>query len=212
MWLEAPDIRSGTHPLARGTNQSSLGTPARTPAHLELERLFREELSLLNLIVRRVVRSAADAVLYQRGTIESDAFLHTLAESLVLSGQAMVIAGTSRPCSGACHEISHAIDLLFPDRRGYHGEQVGVGAAFATFLRKDEERLEQIVAALRWHDLPVVPQDLGLSVDEFTRVVLAAPQTRPGRHTILEELSLSDEGTGQAVEDYIDVVSGPAWA
>jgi glycerol-1-phosphate dehydrogenase [NAD(P)+] len=159
-----------------------------------------------------LARSAADAVLYQRGTIESDAFLHTLAESLVLSGQAMVIAGSSRPCSGACHEISHAIDLLFPDRRGYHGEQVGVGAAFATFLRKDEERLEQIVAALRWHGLPVVPEELGFTVDEFTRIVLAAPQTRPGRHTILEELALSDEGTLLAVKDYIDVVSGPAWA
>ena len=159
-----------------------------------------------------LARSAADAVLYQRGTIDSDAFLHTLAESLVLSGQAMVIAGSSRPCSGACHEISHAIDLLFPDRRGYHGEQVGVGAAFATFLRKDEERLEQIVAALRWHGLPVVPADLGFTVEEFTRIVLAAPQTRPGRHTILEELALSDEGTLLAVKDYIDAVSGPAWA
>ena len=159
-----------------------------------------------------LARSASDAVLFQRGTIESDAFLHTLAESLVLSGQAMVIAGSSRPCSGACHEISHAIDLLYPDRRGYHGEQVGVGAAFATFLRKDEERLEQIVAALRWHGLPVVPEELGFTVDEFTRIVLAAPQTRPGRHTILEELALSDEGTLLAVKDYIDVVSGPAWA
>ncbi len=159
-----------------------------------------------------LARSAADAVIYQRGTIENDAFLHTLAESLVLSGQAMVIAGTSRPCSGACHEISHAIDLLFPDRNGYHGEQVGLGAAFATFLRKDEERLEHMVAALSWHGLPVVPADLGMTVDEFTRVVLAAPQTRPGRHTILEELSLSEEGTLLAVKDYIDVVSGPAWA
>ena len=89
---------------------------------------------------------------------------------------------------------------------------MGVGGAFATFLRKDEERLEQIVAALRWHELPVVPADLGLDVDQFTKVVLAAPQTRPGRHTILEELALSDEGTLLAVKDYIDVVSGPAWA
>jgi glycerol-1-phosphate dehydrogenase [NAD(P)+] len=57
-----------------------------------------------------------------------------------------------------------------------------------------------------------VPADLGLDVDQFTKVVLAAPQTRPGRHTILEELALSDEGTLLAVKDYIDVVSGPAWA
>jgi glycerol-1-phosphate dehydrogenase [NAD(P)+] len=158
-----------------------------------------------------LARSAADAVLHQRGTIESDSFLLTLAESLVLSGQAMVIAGSSRPCSGACHEISHAIDMLYPDRRGYHGEQVGVGAAFATFLREDEERLEEMVAALRWHGLPVVPGDLGLDEDQFTRVVLHAPRTRPGRHTILEELALGEEDTRLAVKDYLDVVSGPAW-
>jgi glycerol-1-phosphate dehydrogenase [NAD(P)+] len=159
-----------------------------------------------------LARSAADAVLYQRGTIDSDAFLHTLAESLVLSGQAMVIAGTSRPCSGACHEISHAIDLLYPDRRGYHGEQVGLGAAFSTYLRKDEERLEQIVAALRWHELPVVPADLDLDLDDFTRAVLEAPQTRPGRHTILEERSLNEEETRSAIRDYVDLVSDPSWA
>ena len=159
-----------------------------------------------------LARSAADAVLYQRGTIDSDTFLSTLAESLVLSGQAMVIAGTSRPCSGACHEISHSIDLLYPDLRGYHGEQVGLGAAFATWLRKDEERLEDLVGALRWHGLPVVPSELGLDEEQFTRVVLNAPQTRPGRHTILEELALTEENTRLAVRDYIATVTGPNWA
>jgi glycerol-1-phosphate dehydrogenase [NAD(P)+] len=158
-----------------------------------------------------LARSAADAVLHQRGTVDSDAFLTVLAESLVLSGEAMVIAGTSRPCSGACHEISHAIDLLYQDRRGYHGEQVGVGAAFATFLRGDEALFEEIVAALRWHGLPVLPGDLGLDEDQFTRVVLHAPRTRPGRHTILEELALGEEDTRLAVKAFTDAVSGPAW-
>jgi glycerol-1-phosphate dehydrogenase [NAD(P)+] len=162
-------------------------------------------------LAQMLARSAGDAVLLQRGTIDSEAFLFTLAESLVMSGMAMVIAGNSRPCSGACHEISHAIDLLYRDRGGYHGEQVGLGAAFATFLRKDEDRFDDIVAALKWHRLPVLPAELGLDEDEFTRVVMHAPQTRPGRHTILEELSLSEEDTRLAVKDYIGVVSGPAW-
>ena len=43
-----------------------------------------------------------------------DDFLMVLAEALVLSGIAMSVAGTSRPCSGACHEIIHAVDVLFP--------------------------------------------------------------------------------------------------
>ena len=61
MWLEAPDIRNGSHPLAREATNVSFRNSPRTLAHTELERLFREELSLLTLIVRRVVRSTADA-------------------------------------------------------------------------------------------------------------------------------------------------------
>ena len=49
----------------------------------------------------------------------------------------MAAAGSSRPCSGACHEISHAIDALYPGKAA-HGEQVAVGALFASFLREDD--------------------------------------------------------------------------
>lgn len=82
-------------------------------------------------------RTAAESVLHHPGTIDDDDFLRALAEALVLGGLAMVVAGTSRPSSGACHEISHAIDLLYPKCRGYHGEQVGLGAAFASYVRED---------------------------------------------------------------------------
>ena len=43
-------------------------------------------------------------------------FLTALAEALVLSGLAMARPGASRPCSGASHEISHAVDHYFPVR------------------------------------------------------------------------------------------------
>ena len=39
-------------------------------------------------------------------------------------GMAMSVAGTSRPCSGACHEIIHAVDGLFPGVSN-HGELAG---------------------------------------------------------------------------------------
>src|SRR5450432_4407405 len=55
-------------------------------------------------------RSAAQAVLHQPGPARSDEFLTVLAESLILSGLAMSVAGSSRPCSGGDHEIMHAID------------------------------------------------------------------------------------------------------
>ena len=53
-------------------------------------------------------RTAAEAVIHRTDSIEDDDFLVALAEALVLSGMAMSVAGTSRPCSGACHEILHA--------------------------------------------------------------------------------------------------------
>jgi glycerol-1-phosphate dehydrogenase [NAD(P)+] len=149
-------------------------------------------------------RTAAEAVLHHPGTVGDDDFLLVLAEGLVMSGLAMVVAGTTRPCSGACHEISHAIDLLYPDRAGYHGEQVGLGAAFALSLWGSPEqaaRCREITATLRRHCLPVHPAELGLSLDEFVAAVDRAPDTRPGRYTVLEHRDLDKDAIVAAVRD-----------
>src|SRR5690606_37398195 len=52
-----------------------------------------------------VARTAAEALLHQPESIESDRFLTVLAESLVLWGMSMAFAGDSRPASGGDHEI-----------------------------------------------------------------------------------------------------------
>ena len=55
------------------------------------------------------------------------ALLERLLDGLVLSGLAMEIAGSSRPCSGSEHLVSHAIDRLYPGT-AQHGEQVALGS------------------------------------------------------------------------------------
>ncbi|MBO3745100.1 iron-containing alcohol dehydrogenase family protein [Streptosporangiaceae bacterium NEAU-GS5] len=152
-----------------------------------------------------MARTAAEAVIGRSDSIESDAFLTVLAESLILSGMSMVIAGSSRPASGGDHEIMHAVDQLFPGTSN-HGELAGVGAAFCFFLREDKARLSQVAACLRGHELPVSHRDLGLTDDQFTAAVLLAPSTRPGRYTILEHLRLSEAEVRTRVEDYVDAV------
>lgn len=152
-----------------------------------------------------LARTAAEAVLNHPGTVDDDDFLRALAEGLALSGLAMVVAGTSRPSSGACHEISHALDLLYPGRAGYHGEQVGLGASFASFLRKDE-RLAFLVRQIKRHGLPASPVELGFSIEEFANAVVRAPETRPGRYTILEHLDLQPDDVVTAVRDYAATV------
>ncbi len=152
-------------------------------------------------------RSAAHAVLGQPGTARDDEFLTVLAEALILSGLAMSVAGSSRPCSGGDHEIMHAIDQLSPGTAS-HGELAGVGALFCAYLRGDDDQATLIAACLRAHDLPRTPADLGMSQDDFAKAVALAPATRPGRYTILERLDLSDAAIADRVEDYARALAG----
>ena len=154
-----------------------------------------------------LARTAAHAVLHQPGTIADTEFLTVLAESLVLSGMAMSVAGSSRPSSGGDHEILHAIDELFPGA-GTHGELAGVGALFCTHLRGDAGQFGLISACLARHGLPRIPADVGLSQAEFTKAVLHAPATRPGRYTILERLGLDECAIAQQVDDFTAAVTG----
>jgi glycerol-1-phosphate dehydrogenase [NAD(P)+] len=149
-----------------------------------------------------LAQTPAEAVLRHPGSTSSLAFVETLAHSLVLSGVAMSVAGTSRPCSGACHEVSHAIDLLFPGS-ALHGQQVGVGALFAAHLR-DSPTFGEIDACFRRHGVARTPADLGLSAAQFTEAVLAAPATRPDRYTILEHLALTAEDARKRVDAFIE--------
>jgi glycerol-1-phosphate dehydrogenase [NAD(P)+] len=120
----------------------------------------------------------------------------------VLSGLAMAVAGSSRPCSGACHEISHAIDALYPGKAP-HGEQVAVGALFASFLREDEG-VGELDSAFRRHGVPRLPGDLGLTDEQFLAAVARAPSTRPDRYTILEYLDMNEEQIRARVAEFVD--------
>jgi glycerol-1-phosphate dehydrogenase [NAD(P)+] len=114
---------------------------------------------------------------------------------------AMTVAGSSRPASGGCHEILYAIDELYPGT-GNHGELAGVGALFCTYLRGEDRGCALLSACLGRHGLPRTPADLGLSQAEFTKAVLHAPATRPGRYTILERLALDECAIAQRVADF----------
>jgi glycerol-1-phosphate dehydrogenase [NAD(P)+] len=151
----------------------------------------RERGEPIDGLASALARSGAESLLHRTDDLSSDAFLTTLAEALVLSGLAMAVAGSSRPCSGACHEISHAIDALYPGK-ATHGEQVAVGALFASYLREDEV-LEALEASLARHRVPRLPAELGLTDEDFAAAVAHAPSTRPDRYTILEHLDLAED-------------------
>ena len=147
-------------------------------------------------------RTAATAILHRADGIEDEAFLIALAEALVLSGLAMATAGSSRPCSGADHEILHAIDHLYPGT-ARHGELAGAATLFCAFLRDDADMAAAVDACLRRHGLPRLPADLGLDEAQFAAAVEHAPGTRPDRFTVLEHLGLDAEGVSGRVRAFV---------
>jgi glycerol-1-phosphate dehydrogenase [NAD(P)+] len=171
------------------------------------ELSHRETGERIDGLAAAMARAAAESVLRHPGGIGDDEFLTTLAEGLVLTGIAMSVSGDSRPASGACHEICHAFDLLHPRRAAAHGEQCGLGAAFAMHLRGAQEDSALIAATLRRHGLPILPAEIGFSDEEFVKAVEYAPQTRPGRYTILEHLDLSTDEIRDAYADYVKTIS-----
>jgi glycerol-1-phosphate dehydrogenase [NAD(P)+] len=121
--------------------------------------------------------------------------LRRLADALALSGMAMICAGSSRPASGGEHEVSHAMDHRYGGR-ALHGAQVAFGCIVSVALYGEDTaafraRLERV-------GLPSHPRDLCLGEDDLVRLLLEAPDTRPGRFTILEDSDL-DEGRARAL-------------
>jgi glycerol-1-phosphate dehydrogenase [NAD(P)+] len=124
------------------------------------------------------------------------AFLGLLAHALANSGAAMMLAGSSRPASGAEHKISHAIDLEYGGR-ALHGEQVAFGCIISAVLHGlAVTPLMRVLARLR---LPHKPAHLGLSHEDVARVIVNAPAMRPGRYTVLEKSRLDLDSARELV-------------
>ena len=83
-----------------------------------------------------------------------------------------------------------------------HGELAGLGAAVATFLRGDDTMLTLILRCLRRHGLATTAADVGLTSEQLLAAVMAAPQTRPDRYTILEHLGLDESQTRERLAAY----------
>jgi glycerol-1-phosphate dehydrogenase [NAD(P)+] len=125
-----------------------------------------------------------------------------LVRGLVLSGLAMILAGTSRPCSGSEHLLSHAFDEIGAGH-GTHGEQVAVGCRLASLFYDDNSEIAAVGELLDAVGAPASPQDIGISKDDASRALQLAPKVRPGR---LTRLTRALEVDPAYVEHLADVV------
>lgn len=112
-----------------------------------------------------------------------------IVEALISAGVASCIAGSSRPCSGAEHLFSHALDKIAPGK-GLHGEKCGIGSIMMANLQGQDWK--KIVKTLKDVGAPTSAKQVGLKSDEIVNALVIAQELRPERYTILKEIDMTE--------------------
>lgn len=112
-----------------------------------------------------------------------------IVEALISAGVASCIAGSSRPCSGAEHLFSHALDKIAPGK-GLHGEKCGIGSIMMAKLQGQDWK--KIVQTLKDVGAPTSAKQIGLKSDEVITALTIAQGLRPERYTILKEIEMTE--------------------
>ena len=141
-----------------------------------------------NFALTLATLSGNSVMSYTIDDIGTDRFIGDLANGLVISGLAMVLANSSRPASGAEHLISHAIDDLYPTRTTLHGLQVAWGhLLLERDYRQDHDDFEKLRMFFdRMKIIEEMEHDIHFSSDEIARITDRAKTIRD-RYTILSK-------------------------
>jgi glycerol-1-phosphate dehydrogenase [NAD(P)+] len=116
--------------------------------------------------------------------------VRVIVEALISAGVASCIAGSSRPCSGAEHLFSHALDQLAPGV-GLHGEKCGIGAIMIAKLQGQDWK--KIAQTLKNVGAPTTAKQIGLKPKILAKALTIAQGLRPNRYTILKEVNMTEE-------------------
>lgn len=111
-----------------------------------------------------------------------------IVEGLISAGVASCIAGSSRPCSGAEHLFSHALDRLAPGI-GLHGEKCALGSIMMAKLQGQDWK--KIVKTLKDIGAPTTAKEIGLKPEVILEALRIAQDLRPERYTILKEIKMT---------------------
>lgn len=115
--------------------------------------------------------------------------VRVIVEALISAGVASCIAGSSRPCSGAEHLFSHALDKIAPGV-GLHGEKCGIGSIMMAKLQGQDWKT--IVKSLQNVGAPTTAKQIGLKPKALAEALTIAQSLRPERYTILKEIKMTE--------------------
>ena len=123
-----------------------------------------------------------DIVNYQNSDIKNTEFLYHLANSLLMNGVSMEIAGSSRPASGSEHLISHAYDEI-SQKPSMHGIQVGIATYVCSYLQNNQfDVVKNFLEITGFFDYV---SKSPLNKEEFIEAIKLAPTIKENFYTAL---------------------------
>lgn len=133
---------------------------------------------------------SAEIVISSAGLIKekNERGIRNLVKALISAGIAMSIAGSSRPCSGADHQFSHALDST-AEKPGLHGHQCVMGTLISAYLHDmDWKRLKDVMERL---DIPITIEEAPFTEEEAIKAFEMSKKIRD-RHTILDNVEVEN--------------------
>ncbi len=147
---------------------------------------FRKGYERYNDFAAMMAYNSIDILLIRQHTdMQSSDFQRSLTTSLLMSGIAMEIAGTSRPASGSEHLISHALDEQ-SKRPHMHGLQVGTATYLCALLQNNPstDKVREFLQVTGFFDY--VAED-PFKKDDFVQALRMAPLVKKDYYTVLSE-------------------------
>lgn len=140
----------------------------------------------INDLAYMLSRSAAFALIHHESKdIGNRNFLKQVVYCQINSGLSMSLAGTSRPCSGSEHLISHAIDFRQLSEKTLHGYQVGSISIFCLYLQKKLDA--KCINYAQELNIPLAFHQLDPKIaDKLSLIYETSFDMRPGRFTVLD--------------------------
>ncbi len=139
--------------------------------------------SSMSMLAYRTIHDRVDEI---KTGLEESAWI--VMKSLVVSGVAMSVAGSSRPASGSEHLFAHALARIEPGK-ALHGELCALGTILMLNLYGDDwECIREVMKKLK---LPRSAKELNISEDSCISALVNAHKIRRERYTILGDNGLN---------------------
>ncbi len=137
-------------------------------------------------------------------TVLKDDNLETLVKSVIDTGNAMTNFGSSRPCSGTEHAISHAMDRRM---QSLHGLQVAFATPLSLYFLDEsgyaKHRPSDIRDFLLEKNMPIELKELDMTEDTFLDDIHHAQKImkKRGRYSVLAHCKASDDDLARAIRE-----------